>query len=148
MKTTSATFSKEQLSRALELARELKRRKPWVPQEGPQTLAYESPADIIGFGGSAGGGKTDLVAGLALTKHKRALILRREKAQTEGIIQRMTEIVGSTDGLNSQKAIWRIELGTCPLVEFGGLDNLGDERRWQGRPHDLKAFDEVTEMRE
>ena len=38
--------------------------------------------------------------------------------------------------------------GKRGICEFGGLDNPGDERRWQGRPHDLKAFDEVTEQRE
>lgn len=143
---TSATCSS--LQRALQLARELKRRQPWRPLPGPQTMAFESMADVIGYGGSAGGGKTDLIAGLALNKHKRVLITRREKAQTEGVIQRLGEIIGTTDGFNSQKAIWRVALGTEPLIEFGGLDNLGDERRWQGRPHDLKAFDEATEMRE
>ena len=34
------------------------------------------------------------------------------------------------------------------LCELAGLDNPGDESRWQGRPHDLKVFDEVTEQRE
>jgi hypothetical protein len=34
----------------------------WRPLPGPQTMAYESEADVIGFGGAAGGGK-----GLALT---------------------------------------------------------------------------------
>lgn len=120
----------------------------WLPLPGPQSEAYWTDADIIGYGGAAGGGKSDLVAGRILTKHKRCLVIRREKAQTEGIIQRLTQIVGNSDGFNSQKAIWRIPMGQCPLVEFGGLDNPGDERRWQGRPHDLKAFDEVTEMRE
>jgi hypothetical protein len=33
-------------------------------------------------------------------------------------------------------------------MEFGGLDNPNDHQKWQGRPHDLKALDEVTEMRE
>lgn len=117
----------------------------WTPLEGPQLDAFNADADITGYGGSAGGGKTDLIAGLSLTKHKRVLIARREKAQTEGVVQRFTEIMGSTDGLNSMKGIWR--MGDT-LVEFAGLDNLGDERRWQGRAHDLKAFDEVTEMRE
>lgn len=118
----------------------------WKPLAGPQSLAYESMADIIGYGGAAGGGKTDLAAGRILTRHERALFMRREKAQTEGVIQRLTEILGNTDGFNSQKSIWRIP-GRA-LCEFGGLDNEGDERRWQGRPHDLKVFDEVTEMRE
>lgn len=146
---TSATLSEsERLARTLELARELKRRKPWAPLKGPQTEAYACIADITGYGGAAGGGKSDLACGLSLTKHKRVLICRREKAQTEGIIQRMTEIIGGTDGFNSQKAIWRVPVGSCPLVEFGGLDNPGDEQRFQGRAHDLKVFDEVTEMRE
>lgn len=104
-----------------------------------------SDADIIGYGGAAGGGKTDLIAGLALTQHERTLILRREKVQTEGIIQRMIEIIGSSDGYNSQKSQWRVGKR---IVEFGGLDGPTDHQKWQGRPHDLKALDEVTEMRE
>jgi len=145
----SRTLSeRDRLARALLLARELKRRHPWSPLKGPQYQAYNSKADIIGYGGAAGGGKTDLIAGLALTQHKRVLIVRREKAQTEGVIQRLGEIIGGNGGFNGQKAIWRVPVGSCPLMEFGGLDNPGDERRWQGRPHDLKAFDEATEMRE
>ena len=118
----------------------------WRPLPGPQTMAHMSEADIIGFGGAAGGGKTDLIAGEILTKHKRCLVVRRERTQTEGVIQRMVEIVGNNVGLNGQKGVWR--LGPKKLCEFAGLDNPGDERRWQGRPHDLKAFDEVTEQRE
>lgn len=121
---------------------------PWMPLPGPQAMAYASQADITGYGGAAGGGKTDLIAGLALLEHQRTLIIRREKAQTEGVVQRLMEIVGSTNGYNSQKGIWRFPIGKRGICEFGGLDNPGDERRWQGRPHDLKAFDEVTEQRE
>lgn len=117
----------------------------WRTQVGRQSEAADSTADIIGYGGSAGGGKSDLIAGLALTEHNRSLIIRREKAQTEGIIQRIEEILGTRDGYNSQKATWRVGER---LIEFGGLDNLTDHSRWQGRPHDLKAFDEVTEQRE
>ncbi|MFV0245741.1 MAG: hypothetical protein ACK5IB_12070, partial [Qingshengfaniella sp.] len=134
--------------RYLAALREYKRRVPWAPFPGPQTDAFESQADIIGYGGSAGGGKTDLIVGKALRQHQRVLITRREKAQTEGVVQRLTEVIGGTGGFNSQKSIWRTSVGRCPLIEFGGLDNPGDERRWQGRPHDLKAFDEVTEQRE
>ena len=131
------------------MLREKLRRLPvWAPLPGPQTMAYQSVAHITGYGGAAGGGKTDFIAGEATTKHKRCLIIRREKAQTEGIVQRLGEIVGSTSGYNSQKSIWKVPVGSCPIIEFGGLDNPGDETRWQGRPHDLKAFDEVTEMRE
>lgn len=117
----------------------------WYPLPGPQLQAFESQADIVGYGGAAGGGKTDLIIGLALYKHQRALIVRREKAQTEGFVQRLIEILGTKEGYNGHKGYWRIG---HRLIEFGGLDNPGDERRWQGRPHDLLACDEVTEMRE
>ena len=123
-------------------------RRLWVPMIGPQFNAARSNADIIGYGGAAGGGKTDLICGLALTEHRRSAIFRREKAQTEGIIQRIVELLGTEDGLNSQKGIWKVPTKPERLIEFGGLDNLGDENRFKGRPHDLKAFDEVTEMRE
>lgn len=117
----------------------------WRAQVGRQSEAADSEAFIVGYGGAAGGGKSDLIAGLALTEHKRSAIFRREKTQTEGIIQRLTEILGSTNGYNSQKSAWRID---DKLIEFAGLDNPTDHQKWQGRPHDLKAYDEVTEQRE
>ncbi|MBZ6534028.1 magnesium and cobalt transport protein CorA [Acinetobacter seifertii] len=118
----------------------------WFPLEGPQMAAYLSQADVIGYGGAAGGGKTDLIVGSFLTVHKRSLVVRREKAQTDGIVQRCEEILGHKNGYNSQKSFWN--LGSGRLIEFGGLDNLGDEKRWQGRAHDFKALDEATEIRE
>lgn len=145
--TRATSSERAKRERLLLLLREKARRLPiWKPLPGPQGQAKASRADIVGYGGAAGGGKTDLAAGLILTEAERALFMRREKAQTEGVIQRLTEILGTTDGFNSQKSIWKIP-GRA-LCEFGGLDNPGDERRWQGRPHDLKVYDEVTEMRE
>lgn len=110
-----------------------------------QRRVIDSDADIIGYGGQAGGGKSDLLCGLALTQHQRSLIVRREKTQTEGFVQRFTEILNGTDGYTSQKSRWTHE---GRLVEFAGLDNPNDHQKWQGRPHDLKGFDEVTEQRE
>ena len=37
----------------------------WSPLPGQQTIAYHSPADILFYGGAAGGGKTDLLVGVA-----------------------------------------------------------------------------------
>lgn len=137
---------REEIMRLLEADMEA---RIWRAQVGRQSEAADCDADITGYGGSAGGGKSDLVAGLALTEHQRSAIFRREKAQTEGIVQRITEILGSTEGYNSQKSIWRTTVSGVPrLIEFGGLDNPDDHLRWQGRPHDLKAIDEATECRE
>lgn len=118
----------------------------WQPNPGAQTRALQSDADILGYGGRAGGGKSDLLCGLALTEHTRSLIIRREKAQTRRFSQRLTELRGSSQGYNSQ--LGQYALGEDKLVEFGGLDNPDDHERWRGIDHDLKAIDEATDVRE
>ena len=120
----------------------------WVPIfEGPQREAYESEADILFYGGSAGGGKTDLVIGASLTQHQRSMIYRRVGTELQAIIDRLGEIQGTTDGFNGQKNIWKIPGGNRQ-IEFGAVPNLGDEKKYQGRPHDLKVFDEITSFLE
>ena len=54
------------------IARERTAQFAWVPNPGPQTDAYFSPADELFYGGQSGGGKTDLGLGLALTAHRRS----------------------------------------------------------------------------
>lgn len=124
---------------------------PWRPlidpldptSPTPQQQAYDSPADILFFGGAAGGSKTDLLIGLALTAHQHSIIYRRESKQLVAIEQRVQEIVRSRKGYNSQDGIWRLPWADR-VLEFGHCQHLGDERAYQGRPHDLKAFDEIT----
>lgn len=118
----------------------------WTPLEGPQTMAMDSQADIVGYGGAAGGGKTDLEIGLALTEHQRAIIYRKEGKQVQAIIDRVEEIIGTRKGYNSQSNVWRLPDGR--ILEFGGLANPNDHKKYQGRPHDLKCFDEATEIPE
>lgn len=114
---------------------------PWRPLGGPQQMAYESKADIIGYGGAAGGGKTDLACGKALTQHRKSMILRRIGTELTGVVDRLEELVGSRDGYNGQSNIWR---RPGLQIEFGAVPNAGDERKFQGRPHDLLVFDEAT----
>ena len=130
--------AKERLLAAL---REKKRRNPWSPLDGPQSMAYNSTADIIGYGGAAGGGKTDLACGKALTQHRKSMILRRVGTELTGVIDRLEELIGSRDGYNGQSNIWR---RPKLQIEFGAVPNAGDERKYQGRPHDLLVFDEAT----
>jgi hypothetical protein len=107
--------------------------------------ALENPADILFFGGSAGGTKSDLLLGLGLTEHKRSIIFRREATQTVALVDRLAEIVGTREGWNSQQLIWRFP---DRQIEFGSCKDPGDETRWQGRPHDLLAFDEICNFLE
>jgi hypothetical protein len=110
-----------------------------------QLMVIQSEADIIGYGGAAGGGKSMLVSGLALTEHKRSVIFRQHKNQTRKFIQDFTKILGGSDGYSSQNSEWNYQ---GRLIEFGGLEDPTDHEKWQGRDHDLKAYDEATQMRE
>jgi len=113
----------------------------WSSFKGPQTEAVYCTADELFYGGAAGGGKTDLIVGLALTRHVHSIIYRREGVQLVGILQRMSQILGNRVGWNGQDKIWRYK---DRIIEFGAVKDLGDEEKYQGRPHDLKAFDEIT----
>lgn len=122
----------------------------WRPLPGPQTLAYESQADITGYGGAAGGGKTDLACGMALEDHEKVMILRRVGTELTAIVDRLTELLEGRDGYNGQLGIFRAKRsdGRAVQVELGAVPNLGDERKYQGRPHDLIVFDEAANFLE
>lgn len=134
-----------ELERILDLKRQL-----WTPLPGPQTQAYHSEADIVGFGGAAGGGKSDLAIGLALTQHQRVGIFRQKGTELTAIIDRIEEILGTRAGLNQQTGIWRFRRpdGQQVQLELGSFPAPGEERKYQGRPHDLLVFDEAQNMRE
>lgn len=124
----------------------------WMPQVGPQSAAAESQADILFYGGSAGGGKTDLLCGLAVGHHEQSIIFRREAVQLIGIEERLTKIMGSRTGYNSQDAIWRLPnmpgLESGRTLELGSVKEPNDWIKYQGRPHDFIGFDEITHFLE
>jgi len=122
--------------------------RPWSPLPGPQTLAYESLADVVGFGGAAGGGKTDLACGKAISQHQVVQIFRREGTELNAIIDRLEGIVGHRDGLGGKPPVWRAPAGNCRLIEFCSVPNLGDERKFQGRAKDLLVVDEAANFLE
>src|SRR3972149_9929278 len=158
---SSALLTPSQRKRVLAIAAELRRRglapaaessTVWTPQAGPQTAAYESEADIIGYGGAAGGGKSDLLMGFAGTKHMRAIIFRREFPRLEGIEARSREIFNTNDDTRLKdhynETLHRWELATGATVRFAAMQYEDDKQNFQGRPYDFHGFDEVTEFTE
>lgn len=117
----------------------------WTPQPGPQTLALESDADELLYGGAAGAGKSDLLLGMALTQHSRAIVFRREYTQLRALVDRSKDLIPEGQ-FNATTNLWR--LPGSKTLEFGAVANEDDWRKWRGRPHDLKAFDELTEFTE
>jgi len=115
------------------------------PSNTPQCQAYESKADLLLYGGAAGGGKTDLLIGLALMRHARSVLFRRAYVDLAGVEQRLIEILGSREGYSGNDMALRRP--GC-LIEFGALDRPGSEFQWQGRPHDFIGFDEGAQLDE
>jgi len=118
----------------------------WVPNPGPQTMAYYCQADQLLYGGEAGGGKSDLLVGLAYNEHRRSALYRRIKDDTSWLVERMAEVHGSRDGYNSQKSRWNFPDGK--VIDFIGLQHPGDEQRAKGRPKDFIGFDEASDFLE
>lgn len=118
----------------------------WVPNPGPQTTAFFSEADEVFYGGQAGGGKTDLITGLALTEHERSLILRRQSSDTTAVVDRIAEVLGNRNGLNnSTPKVWRLP---GRILDIAGCKNEHDKQNFKGKPHDFIGFDEIADFTE
>jgi hypothetical protein len=134
---------KEAISLAVAGTKDMK----FIPNPGPQTDAYFSEADELFYGGSPGCGKSALVMGLAINEHENSLVIRREYPQVKGLIKEARRILGHGNGYNGQDKLWRIP-GTTKEIEFGSCQYEEDKEKYQGREHDLKAFDEITAFSE
>jgi len=117
----------------------------WVPNPGPQTAAYFSPADELLYGGEAGGGKSDLLLGLPVTAHDRSLVLRRINGDAVKLVERVEAIVGHRNGYNGQLQRWRLD---GRLIELRGCEQEADKQRFKGDPHDFIGFDELCDFLE
>ncbi len=117
----------------------------WRPLPGPQTQALLSPADVTGFGGAAGGAKSDLGLGLAITQHRRSLIIRREAVNLRALIDRCREILQDRGSYNGQEKVWR-DIPGDRQIEFGGVKDAADVQLYRGRPHDLLFVDECDQV--
>lgn len=137
------------MSQRREVVALLAARPVWTanPLNKPQCAAAASKADVLGYGGAAGGGKTDLLLGLALTEHKRSIIFRREVKNLRPIIDRARELLGNVGSFNENTGVWRGLPGGRQL-EFGGVKDLGDEQKYRGNPHDFIGFDEADQLLE
>lgn len=104
----------------------------FVPNPGPQMMAFNSDADELFYGGQAGGGKSALINGLAVTDHERTLILRRIREDAKKLAE--SELLGNIldgdrAGWNGSDLIWR---SGKKLIQFGGCEQETDKQRYKG----------------
>ena len=126
--------------RAAILARE--KAEIWIPNQGPQTEAYDTPAFETLFGGAAGGGKSSLILGLARLEHINSLLLRRTYPEVDRVLIRGSmEFYGNAKSFNASKYLWRFGKRS---IQFGHMESDKAMQAYQGTAFDLIAFDEVT----
>lgn len=122
----------------------------WQPaaSNAPQRLAYELAKSgtvmEIGYGGQAGGGKTDLALGLAATVFKNSRIMRREFPQLGGIIKRGDDLF-PVPFVEGTKKHWR---WGGRVIELRSLQYDKDWKKYQGQAVQFLAVDEAAEFTE
>jgi hypothetical protein len=113
------------------------------PRNQPQCDAYHSAADVMLYSGSPGGGKTDLLLGVALTQHRRGVIFRRQATDLGDLAERIVQIAGR-DGWNGMEKTLR---RAGRVLQLGHLEKPGSEQTWQGGlGHDFIGFDEGAQL--
>lgn len=118
------------------------------PRNFPQCKAYElakSGAVMeMGYGGQAGGGKTDLALGIAATLFQRSRIMRRESPQFDGIKARGDEIF-PVSFVGGEKRGWQ---WGARSIALRSMQHDRDWKKYQGQPIEFLAIDEAAEFSE
>lgn len=120
------------------------------PQAGPQTAFLGSVADIVIYGGAAGGGKSwglllDAVSMIDIPQYH-GVIFRRESTEIRrggSLLDESKEMYRDLGGkLREQDGKW-----TWPNdadIKFSGLQHESDIQSWKGSQLDFIGFDELT----
>jgi hypothetical protein len=124
---------------------------------GPQTVAWESKAKVVVYGGDKGGGKTFLAEakGMELADRPDAvtLIMRRESAEIMGagglweMATKLYQPVGAI-GVQSPKKLWTFPTGA--KIYFDGCKDAKDRYKYDGADiwrlciDQAEKFDEVS----
>lgn len=142
-----AALPQEEAKAVVERARKLAGSPKWVPNPGPQTDAYFSKADVLLYGGEPGGGKSQLILGLAHNEHKRALIMRRNYGDLDRLIEDCLKIHGSREGFNGSPPP-KLRISDDHIIDFAAANRVGDEQGQMGKGRDLLGIDEATHFAE
>jgi len=120
------------------------------PQPGPQTDFLQCPADVVFFGGSAGGGKSFALLLKPLYNFNNskfgAVIFRRttKQIQEEGALWDEATGLYTPLGAKSNENKLKFTFSTGMRVAFAHMQHEKDRFDWQGSQIPLIGFDEIT----
>jgi len=121
-----------------------------TPQEGPQRQFFETEANIIIYGGSAGGGKTFALLLEALLYHTtpnfNAVIFRKNNTQIRnpGGLWSESQAIYREFGGESRESYLEWQFPSGAMIKFAHLDMESDKYSWQGSQICFLGFDELT----
>lgn len=142
-------LSPDARARLTEVVLEAKERsgRKWTPNPGPQTDAYFSEADCLLYGGEPGGGKSQLILGLAFNAHEQSLVMRRQYGDLDRLIDDALKIHGSRVGFNGSPPP-KLRVSDKQVISFAAAHRVGDEQGQMGKGRDLLGVDEATHFAE
>lgn len=123
----------------------------WRAHPGPQTRFLASSAFEVGYGGQAGGGKTDAIVygALAQTSHPlyRAIIFRRTFPELQELMDRAALVYPQLGGTwNDRDKRWTFPSGG--KVEFGYCETYKEALQYQTDEFTHVAFDQLDQLPE
>ncbi len=123
----------------------------WRAHSGPQTRFLASTAFEVGYGGAAGGGKTDAIVYGALRQihhpSYRALILRRTFPELQELMDRAQLVYPQVGGTwHGQEKRWTFPSGA--KVEFGYASTYQDVLQYQTDEFTTISFDQLDQLPE
>ncbi len=83
---------------------------------------------------------------MALTKHRKSIIFRRQEQDASSLVERAGEIVGDFGRWSGKDRTYRTN--DRRSVTFGHCSRPGAENSHQGKAHDMKGFDELAHFTE